>query len=789
MKALFSLSLMLALTLTASAARYVLGTGDSIMQGYLSSVPSTKNPIAVLASQYQATTFVNDAPFDAWPTIASQTGATRTIAAVTAAKATGYSSYTVVIHAGGDDFLDGTIEASVESMMSAWIAALRAAHPDVKIVGCTVLYADVGTTVNAKRAAYNTWIRGWTVANGHANGFDYVADIDANPIFGTDWSNTTYYQASDHLHLTDTGYATWSAILRGVLVSNGLVDPNYYVTQSGAGSGTGLSLGNAASMASHNSHTTVPGDLVSLNGTLTTTLTVHNSGTAGNPITYQFASGAKFSKATWAVDTGAAIDADSKNYITIDGGTNGIIECTDNGDALGSSQGASGVYIKSCTNWEVKNLTIQNLYVHTYNATNEISAYSVQGVKGLDTGNSSVHNCTINGAYVAVYFTTDYAVSLASIDVYSNTISNCSTGVIVSLGADSGTFAGVNIYNNDITMGRNWYDPDNYNHIDGIHCWSRAVGTFTGLKIYGNYIHGDCGATHCTGFIFLESLITAPLVYNNLLVGSTTSPAAGYISISLENAQTFRVYNNTIVGIGAGTGVHFYGWSTVTASIKNNILNNLSHGVFLESGSATWDINYNDYYAVTNYGRIASSYYTTLSGWRTVTSGEVGGVSTNPALTGAYKLASNILPGTNLSTYFTTDREGDTRSAWNMGMDEYASGGGDTTAPTPNPATFASVTADSSSQITAVATTASDETALHATPYDFAIDGTWQGYQSSATKVFTSLTASTSYAFKTRTRDAAGNVTSESSVSNVSTQAAAGPLTITSATATNFILP
>lgn len=160
---------------------------------------------------------------------------------------------------------------------------------------------------------------------------------------------------------------------------------------------------------------------------------------------------------------------------------------------------------------------------------------------------------------------------------------------------------------------------------------------------------------------------------------------------------------------------------------------------------------------------------------------------------GDYTLTGATTAGTTLSSPYATDPTGASRGAdgtWDRGAYEYASGGGgDTTAPTPNPATFASVTANSSSQITVVATTASDETALHATPYDFAINGAWQGYQSSATKVFTGLTASTSYAFKTRTKDAAGNVTSESSVTNRITDAAVGPLTITTATATNLTFP
>ena len=57
-------------------------------------------------------------------------------------------------------------------------------------------------------------------------------------------------------------------------------------------------------------------------------------------------------------------------------------------------------------------------------------------------------------------------------------------------------------------------------------------------------------------------------------------------------------------------------------------------------------------------------------------------------------------------------------------------------------------------------TGAADETELHATPYSFRVDaGTWSAWQAGATYEWTGLTASTEYDFQHRVRDAAGNIT------------------------------
>jgi hypothetical protein len=105
------------------------------------------------------------------------------------------------------------------------------------------------------------------------------------------------------------------------------------------------------------------------------------------------------------------------------------------------------------------------------------------------------------------------------------------------------------------------------------------------------------------------------------------------------------------------------------------------------------------------------------------------------------------------------------------------SSGGDTTPPTPNPMTWATVpTATASSVITMTATTATDATAPPVQYYFECTSNSSKssGWQSSPTYVASGLTPSTRYLFKVRARDSAAtpNVTGWSSTLSATTAAA-----------------
>jgi hypothetical protein len=72
---------------------------------------------------------------------------------------------------------------------------------------------------------------------------------------------------------------------------------------------------------------------------------------------------------------------------------------------------------------------------------------------------------------------------------------------------------------------------------------------------------------------------------------------------------------------------------------------------------------------------------------------------------------------------------------------------------------------------------ASDETALHASPYAFSTDdgGSWTAYQTSPIYAVTGLTGSTGYQCKHRVRDAAGNVSTGTAITVTTTAASLAP--------------
>jgi len=94
----------------------------------------------------------------------------------------------------------------------------------------------------------------------------------------------------------------------------------------------------------------------------------------------------------------------------------------------------------------------------------------------------------------------------------------------------------------------------------------------------------------------------------------------------------------------------------------------------------------------------------------------------------------------------------------------------DVTAPTPNPSTIASVTVNSTTQITVIADTATDAVSPPV-EYNHSIDGVFAGWQSSATRAFAGLLPGTLYSFRVKARDAALNETTQSGASTATTTA------------------
>lgn len=520
-------------------------------------------------------------------------------------------------------------------------------------------------------------------------------------------------------------------------IVSSLLGETLYVTQSGAGSADGSSLGNAWSMASLNTSgnwgagagKVSAGDTVILNGTITSTLTVQGSGSAGNPVTIQFAdSSAKFSKAFWGTTTSAGIYATGKSYITIDGNFAGIIENTANGDALANQQQSHGIYTTGGTNIIVKNLTIRTIFIHTAGTSNPagVAPYTTVGWQADDGAALEMHDCTISNAYTSALWKKTGAGTSTGFSVYNNTTSACSTSIVVA--ASAGTMDSIAVYKNDITMGANWYEVPNANHIDGIHLWGIG-GSLSNTSIYSNYIHGD-GSLHSTGHIFYEASFGTVLTYNNVLVGSTNKPAEGYINAAYNGAGgTTRIYNNRIVGLGtASSGGNGITIDPTNASmvvyLAGNSLSSLYTGYYEPTATSTLTADKNVYYNLGNTG-IRGTTSANLAAWRTATGGEANSSSLTQNDSAPYYIpvatSSAIGTGQDNSAYFTTDISGATRSSWDIGAVNSttsswtvgATAGGDTTAPTVTITGPTSSTTDSTTAAAyTISGTASDNVAV-----------------------------------------------------------------------------
>ena len=291
-----------------------------------------------------------------------------------------------------------------------------------------------------------------------------------------------------------------------------------------------------------------PGDTIHICGIITGTFTVAESGTSGTgeDITIKFEDDAKFSKAAWGTGSSSAIYASGKSYIIIDGGTNGIIENTENGTAgTYSNQVASKMIdIESCSNWEIKNLTIRNVYVRTPNSGDFSSGASASmGIISQYGGsNFSVHDCTFTySTYVLQLYYTGTAINY---QVYNNTISEGAGGFWTAGQSSNSTLTGLYFYNNDIDLGNSWSfnDLSDRWHSEHIHTHSQgATNTWIyDAYIYNNSFHGKCamksGSTSSTSSFGIRwaAHATNVQIYNNLFQSDVGYyPTDSFITIRL----------------------------------------------------------------------------------------------------------------------------------------------------------------------------------------------------------------------------------------------------------------
>jgi len=475
-------------------------------------------------------------------------------------------------------------------------------------------------------------------------------------------------------------------ILLAVATANFSWASDIYVAQNKAGGDTGADCADAHSAAWFNSAANWgsgasqvgPGTTVHLCGTFagaagSTMLTTQGSGTTGNPITILFESGALFKAPYWSANGAIRIP---NNFITLDGGTNGTIENTLNGTAGGAclggactqQQSSEGV-IATGNNVTIQNLIVTHIYVHTEDVI-DTAGDANTGIE-TDGSNSLVTHNTVDNVYTGIV---NGGTNISNIEFSFNTLTFCNHCMKSAI--SSGNVTGLKMHHNDISSMYNWDEVDNHYHHNGIFVFALS-GTHTGAMYYNNYIHGVMsrdaayGATHVTGWIFLEYGNPGAEVFNNILesdpdAGGTrlNYPANGYITAG-GGVGTQHFWNNTI--IGGNNGGNCYAGGSTGFDFQNNVLVFCGNPIFMGSAATSITIDYNDYYNLpgdgwANGGGVQTNFATWKSSCACDAHSQLGN---DPKLDGSYHLQSGssaIQQGANLTslgiTLLDSDRAG-----------------------------------------------------------------------------------------------------------------------------------
>jgi len=358
---------------------------------------------------------------------------------------------------------------------------------------------------------------------------------------------------------------------------------NWYVTQSGAGTFDGTTLATAWSVAQYNASaaTTGAGDTVNLSGTITSEIVVPNGGASGNPLTIQFAPDTILTQ-----PSGTALACSGISNLTIDGGSNGIIENTANGTQLAQQNATSGIYASPAgANLIFDHLTIRGLYLRA--AGDPAPAADLTEGAGIYLNGYSGHVMIGDVSFRDVaWCITGVADAGASLAVAGCTFVNFDHGVA---GIGRG---GLAVTDNHFGSTANWDTPNGAYHHDGIHTfWGNGGGPLDNATITGNLFDGDWGINN-TAYIFGEMNYNTHnpaeavgwLVANNVFIQNP----GNYINDGFLNCvgNGWKIVNNSFLGASV---YNQFAWS-MNSGTGTIFENNLISGVntFGEGTAATF---------------------------------------------------------------------------------------------------------------------------------------------------------------------------------------------------------
>ena len=492
------------------------------------------------------------------------------------------------------------------------------------------------------------------------------------------------------------------------LITSTAWSANYYISQSAAGSGDASSCANAKAYTwNWASPSVADDDTVYVCGTITHTgawgdvWQVPKGGSAGHPITIKFCKDGEASCGTGntglftsaAFGLYGAIYIANLSYLVIDGNGVGIIQNTANGTSLANQAGGSGIEASGSHDIEVKNFTIQNLYVHTNTNTPPGIDHSTYGFYHCQTCgiNQSIHdNVFSNGGWM-VTLQTPTKTGDQNWNVYNNHFLEYCHGV--SFGGNVAGASGVNVYNNHFDGGSdNWHtgvgNPDEC-HRDGVHLFHGSTSSISNVNFYNNLFDGDWG-NQGTSYIFLEGYqgegtnngVDDVSIYNNVF----KIKSGNYIPDGAvwTNASNLKYYNNTFIGGGAAvSGTCLYQLNMTGFVFKDNLMSSCDNFMAIPATTNS-NINYNLYadggtslafqWGATSIG------FASFATWKTDIAGDGNSLTTADAKLNSDSTIQSTSPGkwagTATGQLSAADKAGVSwHSPPSMGAYEYASGG------------------------------------------------------------------------------------------------------------------
>jgi hypothetical protein len=473
---------------------------------------------------------------------------------------------------------------------------------------------------------------------------------------------------------------------------------DFFVSQTPQGSADGSSALNSAGIsffntpANWNSPVKVPGkigpgDTVRLVGVLTTPLTVQASGTPGSPITIRFEPNAIMTSPAWPQS--GAITINTRHYITIDGGTNGIIENTANGTSLANQIDSYGVRAQNSSHLTVQNLTVRNLYVRVVGTDNRAFGKAISNTSSSTTfTNFTVRNCTIHDAFVGI--DADYGPGATDYEFSNNTVYNCNWGGRTGDRNSASSLSGLRVHNNNFHSWTKWDGTDAASqgalHHNGFFGWAVSGGSLSNIDVHSNIIgpnYSNVTPNGSTSGVFFSGNVSHLRIYNNLfLANSNDAPANGFITVGVNNGHTgFHFFNNTFVGGGIGNAIAA-GAGNGTYTIRNNLAMNCTFILFNSSANSTLVSNNNLGFNLRlgqefSFSPNSSSVFRTFQQWQAL-GFDSNSIIANPLLDSQYvptAASPAVDSGANTPSTFTTkDARGIDRPsgvAWDIGAYEY----------------------------------------------------------------------------------------------------------------------